>query len=1435
MSRAVIAAALVLSSCLAFSHTTVAQGGSPNLQHTKNTPDLGLRGELKVDPSTLGMSIQIPLGGYPGRAGTGKSLGLYYNSKVWRIEFDDYVNGNMSNCSNPEEVEVGIECYTTTRALYAEKSVAGWTFGGAFPTIEYGDERYDSDGRACCNGDPNLGKYIPRMTVRFPDGSTHELRRGDAPLTGADPLTGTYHSVDSSRMKFLGTSPGAGTLYLPDGSRYEFANWAATRYVDRNGNVLTAQMDTLGRQVFAPTFHNSFAHTETRSIPGVGGSLMSYTFDLRELGSVGVLEPDMLTGGVPALRRIGDSDKFGNNVYAASLFTSVSGNRLINPSIFNPVVLHRIVLPDGSAYTFTYNEYGEIARVVYPMGGSERYRYAFVQPLAVMDAPYSQANRGVLEKRVSATGSAADEVKWLYGSSGTTVTTFAPDSGTPEGGTRTVRLLHTGYSFGSVVFGLDDPRAGMAYDERVYAPQSRGGAMLRRTLTEWGVSGPEPGGHTSAKRNPKVLKTVEVLLDTGAGNPLARTTTYQYGQASQPLNVTAVNDHEYVAIPRATAEGGPLGDIPSGVALRSTETAYKDDPAYHARNLVALPRSTTVRAGGPENSPVPGVVVGRAEIYYDEEVYFGTDMSLLHCGATQGREASTPPTRGNVTTSSRWLDTLGAVDNSSAYLDTHTRYDQCGSTRQTWDAGVRGTISARVSEVEYSASNQFAYPTRTISTAPDTDGVKGSSVPFEMSSAYDFETGLILSVTDVNNQTTIQYSYSDAETGVVDPLGRLRRVSHPDGGSTRYDFGDTPGKRYVRSRTALDATRSTDSYQYFDGLGRPSRAYSYDGSAPVRTWIATKMQYDDEARQVKVSNPHFRNDLADFDLNSASNTIPVTTSTSDPLGRVTSVLSPDGAMVASEYKGVEVTVTDPAGKQRRSVSDSLGRVVKVIEAPGVAHYGFETVYAYDVLGNLLQVTQGKTGQAQQTRTFVYDSLSRLSSAINPESGTLSYEYDAYSNLKKKVDARQVQTEYVYDSLNRIVRRSYSLATGASAPPSYVAAPAADYYYDGTGVPAGVAAPTFSNGRLTAVKSAVSQTIYTEFDAVGRVRKHRQVSEPGTTAEQAYLMEYGYNLAGALTSQKFPSGRVVPVSYDNAGRISRIGDANSKVYADTFKYAAHGAVEEARLGNGLWEQTQYNQRLQPEWMKLGTAGGTSDRWQLVYGYGPTAENNGNVRQQTITVPAVGGINGFNAVQSYTYDPLNRIETARETKDTASGAESWKQRFAYDHFGNRRIDGNPADPSASQTTPALIGPNPTISPATNRISSSGYGYDSAGNLTSTPSGDTFLSYDYDAENKQVAFRRGQTVEAEYTYDGDGRRVRKVVGAGASAVTTVFVYDAAGRLVAEYSNGAQTSAGGTNYLTQDHLGSTRVVTRQDKSVQSRHDFLPHREHFRVSQCEQ
>ena len=71
--------------------------------------------------------------------------------------------------------------------------------------------------------------------------------------------------------------------------------------------------------------------------------------------------------------------------------------------------------------------------------------------------------------------------------------------------------------------------------------------------------------------------------------------------------------------------------------------------------------------------------------------------------------------------------------------------------------------------------------------------------------------------------------------------------------------------------------------------------------------------------------------------------------------------------------------------------------------------------------------------------------------------------------------------------------------------------------------------------------------------------------------------------------------------------------------------------------------------------------------------------------------------------------------------------------------------------------------------------------------------------------------------YTYDGEGRRVKKV----SAAETTIFVYDASGVLIAEYS-GEVASEPRVSYLTTDHLGSPRVTTNERGAVVNRRDFM-------------
>jgi len=132
-------------------------------------------------------------------------------------------------------------------------------------------------------------------------------------------------------------------------------------------------------------------------------------------------------------------------------------------------------------------------------------------------------------------------------------------------------------------------------------------------------------------------------------------------------------------------------------------------------------------------------------------------------------------------------------------------------------------------------------------------------------------------------------------------------------------------------------------------------------------------------------------------------------------------------------------------------------------------------------------------------------------------------------------------------------------------------------------------------------------------------------------------------------------------------------------------------------------------------------------------------------------------------------------------------------------------NPPTPAAS-----------TAYNANNRLTdTTHFQYDGAGNQILVGN----YSLTYDAENHQFSSTNVSGVLTSYTYDGDGRRVLKT----SNGTHTVYVYDSAGQLAAEYTDGATGTGCQTCYLSFDHLGSTRMVTDQNQQVIERHDYMP------------
>ncbi|QQS32977.1 MAG: hypothetical protein IPM50_15245 [Acidobacteriota bacterium] len=171
-------------------------------------------------------------------------------------------------------------------------------------------------------------------------------------------------------------------------------------------------------------------------------------------------------------------------------------------------------------------------------------------------------------------------------------------------------------------------------------------------------------------------------------------------------------------------------------------------------------------------------------------------------------------------------------------------------------------------------------------------------------------------------------------------------------------------------------------------------------------------------------------------------------------------------------------------------------------------------------------------------------------------------YDDNGNITRTTDSKGEYIDGSYDNLNRLKVRDYSDAV----------TPDVSFFYDGKGLGA---EPARSKGKTTKVASTVSETRYTFFDELGRLKNHQQITDG-----QTYSTEYEYNLSGGLVSEIYPSGRTVNYEINADGDLSHVWGENGSAittYANAFNYNVNGAVEKLRLGNGKWETASYNSR------------------------------------------------------------------------------------------------------------------------------------------------------------------------------------------------------------------------------------------------------------------
>ena len=1289
-------------------------------------------------------------------------------------------------------------------------SQGGWSYSVPLLSASEGQK---TEGKYSC---PDILDYV----FQDPLGTRHalylasvysqqgECAGGESKVTGGDDIvqaslpgcatSGYTNSLcypvaiaDADGTTYLYTSP---LTHMTTGSigaslpyQVEDRNGNELIFTDNNGGAFTVS-DTLGRTVLSSSGFGASRNTLT--VSGLSAYTVNWTTTNYDVAS----NAQWATGeGSQSPECRGMNNATGTNM----------------------PVISSIVLPNGQEYQFFYDpNYGLINEIIYPNGMKVTYTWgqnsqseftSFTDEVGnLQGCMYNYDTAAISDRYVYYDGSTlALHQHFTYPPNTSTVWNNPSTSWATKQTIVTTYDLLRGQNFQTTYNYTPVTVPNQWYDPNTFANQIPVESSL--SYTDWGGS----SAIRTVNKNwlDQYLMQGEQIQNNGTvvsdqfflfGSGAQITAKYECGSGQSCYNATQSS--------------------PPTAYTRLTTTQYKSfaaTPIYTAGpSIFDRPASVVMYDGS-------GSRVAETDYGYDGYGSSGLGQTSGVANHDYTNYSSSYTNRGNPTSISKWLNTSGSS------LTWNYTYDDTGQELSMADPLLNSTSYSYTDE--FPACNSPSKSTNAYLTKI-TDA-KG----FTQNFTYRYCDGQLNSATDRNSQTT-SYSY-------VDSLNRLKGISSPDGGSTTYGYGSnfcahpssttillSGSTNFTETATLDGACRVTNTTVTSDPSGNDLTDTTYDGMG--RVWT--------------VSNPY---------RSKSETSYGVTTYTYDSLGRMSdegsakSILYPDGGATSTTIQGLSTTIIDPAGKTRTLTDDNLGRLASVNEAGS-----YTTSYTYDALDNLLSVLQGTqlpgctSNGNSVSRSFVYDSLSRLTSACNPESGTTTYTYDANGNVLSKEDASGRRITYCpYDALNRITCKTYSDTT-----------PTANFAYDETSVRlTGWNSPTLAYpiGRLTHTTTMSGSTLVTatvqDYDKMGRTQHYWQCtpSTCGVTALTEAL--YNYDVAGDVTSWNHPAGFTITNTISNARRITKITSSvndstDPGTLAQNITYTAFGAVtglQNGCVGSGCTNKQEtyvYNNRLQMAVAEIGTSATHSADSCRVYNYyvgvanatvcsestWPTGtNNNGDVAGYYYK----DNVNtGLSHAAIYHYDGVNRLTTA-----AATGSSTYSQSFKYTgdgssgQFGNMGCSASPAEVNCLA---------PTYYPATNQINyiptngvNTYYVYDAAGNLT----GDGTHTYQWDAEERLkyvdgVATQpcpRLMSWTACNTYNALGQRVRDVT----PTVTTDEYYGADGELLwrwtgslansserafvpfqghtlAEYYGG---SPGGTIFDHPDELGSLTTAS--------------------------
>jgi RHS repeat-associated protein len=1211
--------------------------------------------------------------------------------------------------------------------------------------------------------------------------------------------------------------PQTGTGVAVDGSGY-------TLNVTTSGSIVTG---TDGKVVnLVQTYTSAVLTTDSNGnsiSETANGSSQAITDTLGQtVATIAGTNPVTFTYTAPS----GGSPQYAINYSSYNVKTNFGCSGIAEFTQSGVSLISSISFPDGSSYQFSYeptpNNGGyttaRLTQVTLPTGGSISYTYTGLNG----GASCTNGSTLGLTKGVSPGGTWAYARHNVSGNQWTTTITTPPDPAN-SGSASDVTVINFSQDNNS---NLNAPNL-FETQRQVYQGSASPGNLLMTTMNCY---------------NGNFTNCVSAQVTT----PITQTDTYSiFPNGTTSLSEIRYNTYGLVSEDKEYDYGVATGAAPSTLPVRDTLSSYGSWNGTNCvalgNNIVSVPCQQTIKDGS-------GTIVAQTSYTYDETTPTTTSGTPQHSSITGSR--------GNLTTIATKVNGTVKLYQKFTYYDT-------GTLNTSTDLGTSSSGGPNTTTYTYgtgSCGNSF---------------VTSISEPLGLSRSFTWDCtgGVMKSATDENGQTTTTYFAQTSTYGSPDTLfWRPYAATDQLGNATKFTY---PSLTASESALAFNGTISVaGSRTKFDAFGRPIVNQRKQGQS-VSSYDSVETDYDIFGRAYKTFIPYSA--AADT---LCTGTCPATVIAYDALGRPTSATdggNPTPGTVNYTYTNNDVyqsigpVVTGEGNTKRKQLEyDGLGRLTSVCEVTSATgsgicnqtgnpvYSGYWTTYAYDVLGNMTQVTQNKqalTG-SQQSRSFTFDMIGRMLTENNPETGTVTNVYDSWDSscgtytsagdLVEKKDAMNNVTCMKYDAMHRVTQITYPSGPYASATPTKC------FAYATPSSPVIVNSQTMQNANL-AVAEAYT-TAASSCPGTPTVDEGFSYTARGETADvwQKTPDSGGWHHVNAaywengtlkvLNGGTNPLPGLPAITYgwndgsglDGEGRVTKVMAASGQnpvtcSTAPCVSYNTAGQLTGITFGSGDNDAYQYDGNT-----------GRMTQYKFNMGTGPqsvtgalTWNPNGSLQKLVLT----DQINSANTQTCKFGDPSSSVagydDLGRLIK--ADCASAWSQTFGFDPFGNMSKTGS------AQFLPTYTGASGTSTTPSNQyyqISGGGAGasnyYDTNGNLKNdlthtytwdadgnmlTTDGST-VSMMYDALDRMIEITRGST-HNEVVYGPYGMKLALMNG---TSLVNAFVKLPAGTAV--YNN-----TGLAYYRHSDHLGSSRLSTTTSRTKYYDVAYAPYGEDYNGS----